>query len=344
MSSRSKDMNPRRSRHPTAWMPPAAAPPRPRATGPARRPPAADQRPTVAPPRPTACPRPTTRRPAQQHRADVPAHPQQRRQPRQMICRRRRHRVIPAHQQSRNRLRRFRFLERRRSLLRIGPAMRIQGRTGPLERRPTRHPDPTQFDTERHRRHIPQPLQLEVDQAQRLVHPDTDRRAARQHRAITAQASLSVGASNTSETLIPNVFRASARSRCGLISVVTAVPSSNATASSTGRGRDIRPSSPTVSIPIAQYRRAPESLTEVRETARSGGRSSDPSAAQAFSAPARPTMCTGSMPHRAGPSRTSPGEVHHQALQCLSLALVDRDRPRQLERQLRVRADHLPAQ
>ena len=31
-----------------------------------------------------------------------------------------------------------------------------------------------------------------------------------------------------------------------------AVPSSKATASSTGLGRDIRPSSPTVSIPIAQ--------------------------------------------------------------------------------------------
>jgi len=77
--------------------------------------------------------------------------------------------------------------------------------------------------------------------------------------AITAHASRSVGATSTSDTLIPSAFHASARSRCGLISVVTAVPSSNATANSTGRGRDIRPTSPTISIPIAQYRRAPES-------------------------------------------------------------------------------------
>ncbi len=82
--------------------------------------------------------------------------------------------------------------------------------------------------------------------------------------AITAHASRSVGASSTSETVMPNLVRASARSRCGLISVVTAVPSSNATANSTGRGRDIRPSSPTVSIPIAQYRRAPAAPAEVR--------------------------------------------------------------------------------
>jgi hypothetical protein len=41
----------------------------------------------------------------------------------------------------------------------------------------------------------------------------------------------------------------------GLIRVLTAVPSSKATASSTGLGRDIRPSSPTVKMAIAHERR-----------------------------------------------------------------------------------------
>ena len=41
------------------------------------------------------------------------------------------------------------------------------------------------------------------------------------------------------------------------------------------------------------------------ETVRCADRFSDPSAAQVFSAPARPTTCTGSTPHTAAPSRTS---------------------------------------
>ncbi len=77
--------------------------------------------------------------------------------------------------------------------------------------------------------------------------------------AMTPHASASVGASRMSDTPIPYAWRASARSRCGLTRVLTAVPSSKATAISTGRGRDIRPSSPTVNIAIAQKRRGPPS-------------------------------------------------------------------------------------
>lgn len=103
---------------------------------------------------------------------------------------------------------------------------------------------------------------------------------------------------------MPNAFRASARSRCGLISVVTAVPSSKATASSTGRGRDIRPSSPPSASRwrSSAARRNPE--PKCAETVQCAGLSSNPSAAQAVSGPDRPAMRTGSAPHRVGPSKT----------------------------------------
>ena len=78
---------------------------------------------------------------------------------------------------------------------------------------------------------------------------------------MTSQASASVGANSTSDTVMPKDRRASARSRCGLIKLLTAVPSSKATQSSTGRGRDIRPSSPTVRMPIPQYLRGRSSVT-----------------------------------------------------------------------------------
>jgi hypothetical protein len=102
---------------------------------------------------------------------------------------------------------------------------------------------------------MPKSLQFEVDEAQCLVDPHADGREAGQHRCDDTPCFDQCGSqqdiASRDAVGLPRV----AEVALGLIRVLTAVPSSKATASSTGLGRDIRPSSPTVKMAIAHERR-----------------------------------------------------------------------------------------
>ena len=177
--------------------------------------------------------------------------------------------------------------------------------SGPVPTPSAPTPAPAQLDAQRHHRHVPQPFELEVDQAQRLVHPDTDGRAARQHRRDhrprLPQRRRQQYVGHADAERISRIRKVALRvdqrrsPRCRRRTPPPAPPAAAATS-----GPHRRPSASRSHSIGARRSRRPRCA----ETARCAGRSSNPSAAQDVSAPARPTMCTGSTPHTAGPSRT----------------------------------------